>query len=333
MATLAANVLTLADYAKRLDPNGKISNLTNLLSQTNEILMDMSFIEGNLATGHRTTSVTSLPTVASRLINNGTTPSKSTTAQIEESCSIFDAWSECDQALAELGGNVNEVRFQEAQTFIEAMNQKIATTLIYGNSNTTPSDFNGFATRYNSLSGNISQNVISASGSGSDNTSIYLVVWSPGTCTGIYPKGSTLGLKHEDFGLQTIETTSGIAGSRLRVYQDKFEWKIGLVVRDWRYVVRIPNIDVSNLVSKTSAADLIELMIKAINRIPNLRAGNAAFYMNRTVKQMLEIQRRDDVISGGGLTYQNVDGVVMPYFREIPVRICDAIINSEAVVS
>ena len=55
MATLGANVLTLSDWAKRLDPMGKVAMIAELLSETNEILQDMQFKEGNLSVGERTT--------------------------------------------------------------------------------------------------------------------------------------------------------------------------------------------------------------------------------------------------------------------------------------
>jgi hypothetical protein len=47
---------------------------------------------------------------------------------------------------------------------------------------------------------------------------------------------------------------------------------------------------------------------------------------------MLDIQRRDDVISGGGLVYADVDGKLVPTFRGIPIRVCDALIETEAVI-
>jgi hypothetical protein len=333
MSTLGANALTLADWAKRLDPDGKVPSIVELLSQTNEILADMLFMEGNLPTGHRTTVRTGLPTVAWRLLNQGVQPSKSTTAQIDEQCGMLEAYSEVDRDLAELNGNTAAFRLSEAMAFIEAMNQEMASTLFYGNASSAPEEFTGLAIRYSSLSAANAQNIISGSGAGSDNSSVWLVVWGPQSVFGIFPKGSKAGLFHEDEGLVTLETSAGIAGSRMRAYRDHWQWKCGVALKDWRYVVRIPNIDISNLVGKSSAADLPELMIKAIHRIPNIRFGKAAFYMNRSCFQMLDIQRRDDVISGGGLTYQNVDGVATPMFRGIPVRICDALTEAEAVVS
>jgi len=333
MATLSSNVLTLADWAKRLDPNGKVPSIVELLSMTNPILDDMLFAEGNLPTGHRTTVRTGLPTAAWRLLNQGVQPSKSTTAQIDEACGMLEAWSEVDKDLAELNGNTGAFRLSEAQAFIEAMNQEMASTLFYGNSGTSPEEFTGLAPRYSSLSAANAQNIVVGGGSGSDNSSIWLTTWGQNTLFGIFPKGSKAGLIHDDMGLVTVETTAGIAGTRLRAYQDRWQWKNGIALKDWRYVVRIPNIDISALVAKTSAADLIELMIKAIHRLPNMNMGRPVFYMNRTVFQMLDIQRRDDVISGGGLVYKDVDGKATPTFRGIPIRVCDALLETEAVVA
>ena len=336
MATIGANALTLADFAKRLDPDGKVPTIVELLSQSNALLSDMKWQEGNLPTGHRVTVRTGLPTVAWRLLNNGIQPSKSTTAQIDEQCGMLEAWSEVDKDLAMLNGNTAAFRLSEAQAFIEAMNQEMAQTVFYGNSGLSPEEFTGLAVRYSSLSlatAQTAQNVLTAGGSQSDNSSIWLIVWGPQTIHGIFPKGSKAGLIHEDLGEVTVETTAGVGGARMRAYQDHWQWKCGIAVKDWRYAVRIPNIDISNLVSKSSAADLIELMIKAIHRIPMLSMGTPVFYMNRSVFQMLDIQRRDDVITGGGLTYQNDEGILKPSFRGIPIRITDALVETEAVVS
>lgn len=332
MAALSSYALTLADHAKRMDPDGKTPKIVELLSQTNEILDDMKFLEGNLPTGHRTSVRTGLPTVAWRLLNQGTQPSKSLTAQIDEQCGLLDAWSEVDQDVAELNGNVASFRLSEASAFIESMNQEFASTLFYGNSSISPEEFTGLAIRYSSSAANNGQNVIKGGGSGSDNSSIWLIVWGDQTCHGIFPKGSKAGLKHEDLGLVTVETSAGIAGTRMRAYQDHFTWKVGIALKDWRYVVRICNIDISNLVAKSSAADLIDLMIKAIHRIPNLNMGKACFYMNRTVFQMLDIQRRDDMLSGG-IQYTEVDGKLMPHFRNIPIKKCDSLLETEATVA
>lgn len=333
MSTVGASQLTLVDWAKRRDPNGKAAAVAEILSQTNEILMDIPFIEGNLPTGHQTTIRTGLPTVYWRLLNAGVQPSKSLTAQVQEQCGMLEAWSEVDKDLAELNGDVSGFRLSEAKSFMEAMSQEAAQTMFYGNSGTDPEEFSGLAIRYSSLSAANAQNIIDGGGTGSDNSSIYLVAWSPEKVHGIFPKGSKAGLFHEDLGVQTIEVVAGIGGSKMRAYQDHFQWKMGISVRDWRYVVRICNLDVSNLVANSSAADIQELMIKATHRIPNLSGCKPMFYMNRSVFQYLDIQRRSDVQSGGSLSYDVVDGKRIASFRGIPIRMTDALLETEARVT
>src|SRR5688572_8731258 len=182
--TIGATVLTLIDWAKRLDPAGKVDKIVELLSQTNEMLPDMLWREGNLPTGHRVTVRTGLPQVFWRLLNQGVTPSKSTTAQIDEATGMLEAWSEVDKDLAELNGNVSSFRLSEAKAFLEAMNQEMQSTLIYGNGGLAPEEFTGLAPRYSSSAADNGDNVIKAGGAGADNTSIWFVAWGEETVHG-----------------------------------------------------------------------------------------------------------------------------------------------------
>ena len=246
---------------------------------------------------------------------------------------MLEGWSEVDKDLAELNGDVAAFRLSEDQAFISAMGIQFCSTFFYGNTGLNPEQFTGMAPRYSSTTAGNGANVLLAGGAGADNSSIWLIGWGEQTVHGIYPKGSVAGLQHEDLGLQTIQGALGIAGSRLRAYQSRFQWKCGIALRDWRYAVRIANIDISNLVGKSSAADLPELMIKAIHRIPSLQGVKPVFYMNRSCYEMLDIQRRDDVQVGGQLSYSNVDGIPNMAFRGIPVHQTDALLESESVVS
>jgi hypothetical protein len=337
MPVLNPNVLTLADHAKRFGPDGKPAAIVELLKSTNPILEDMMFMEGNLPTGHRITMRTGLPTVYWRLINAGVPTSKSTTAQVDEHSGLLEAWSEVDVELAKLNGATSQFRMSEASAFIEAMNQEMAATVFYGNSALAPEEFTGLSPRYSSLSTAIanSRNVLDAGGTGSDNSSIWLIGWGDNGITGIFPKGSTAGLDHNDFGEVTAEVTTNsinaLGGTRMRVLQERFVWKAGLALRDWRYIVRIANIDISDL-DTVDAAALISLMTEALYLIPALGNVSPAFYMNRQLAHALDVQRRADVVAGGGITWESVDGRRSGSFQGIPVRVTDAILNTEARV-
>lgn len=287
MAVLDATKLTLADWAKRLDPDGSVADIAEMLSQTNAILKDAVYKPGNEPTSHRVTIRTGLPTVYYRALNAGVPNSKSTTAQVVEGMAMLEARSLIDMKELKLNGNSAEFMMSESRPFLEAMNQTQAYGMLYGNPAVDPKQYLGLATRYSSLSAGNAQNIIDAGGAGSDNTSVYLVVWGNETVFCTFPPGSQAGLQTKPLGEQPVPDA---AGNRYQAMETVFQWDNGMVVKDWRYVVRIANIDVSNLVGESSAADLVKLLTRAIFRIPNMGMGTAALYMNRTAMSALAIQ-------------------------------------------
>lgn len=329
-AALGTGNLTLADQAKRTDPTGRAADIVELLSQTNEMLDDMVWKEGNLETGNRTTVRTSLPTVSWRMVNQGVVPSKSTTAQIDDQASMLEAWSEVDTEVLKLNGNTASTRLSEARAFIEAMNQEMMQTIIYGNGGLNPEEFTGLTPRYNLTAGTNGENIIKAGSVDVDNTSAWLVAWGDETVAGIFPKGSTAGLRHDDYGEVTVEMIAGLPGSRMRAMQERWQWKGGLMVKDWRYIVRVCNLDVS-LMNGGTTVDLIGKMEQAEETIPN-RLGKTVWYMNRTTRRYLRKVARTQVGVGGGLTFENFAGKRVLMFGDTPIRTVDAILNNEALV-
>lgn len=334
--------LTLIDWSKRVDPDGTVPVIANLLSQTNAILTDATYVQGNLPTGHRVTIATGLPTVYYRALNQGIPTSKATTAQVDEGCSILEARSEVDVDLAMLNGNTAEFRLSEARLFIEGMNQTMATGLFYGNPATDPKQFLGLAPRYSSLSAGNAQNIINGVGAaGAVNTSAWLIVWSDQTVFCPFPKGSKAGLLQEDLGRQTSYDAGG-AGLRMEVLAERFQWKTGLVVKDWRYAVRIANLEVallsgvSGVMAPTAVTNLLHLLAQAIARIPNMMMGRAVFYMNRTVFTALmrtALEKSNSALSIQAAATQFGTPQAMLSFLGIHIRQCDALVNTEARVA
>ena len=210
MAILGTSVLTLADWGARIDPKGKVDTITEILNETNEIVEDIMFMEANLPTGHRSTIRNGLPSVAWRMLNYGVAKSKSRTVQVTDTIGMLEAYGEVDKDLADLNGNTSEFRMSEDRPFLESMGQEFSDTLFYGNTDTDPEKFLGLTTRYDAISGaENGANVIGAGGTGSDNTSVWLISWGANSIFGIFPKGSKAGLTHEDKGQVTLEDTAG----------------------------------------------------------------------------------------------------------------------------
>lgn len=345
MATLGGTALTLADWAKRVDDDNRTITIVELLSQVNEILDDMLWVEGNLPTGHKTTVRTGLPSATWRLLNYGVPNAKSTTAQIVDTVGNLETYAVIDKDLADLNGNTAEFRMSEVAAFLEGMSQQVASTIFYGNTSINPERFMGLAPRYNTVSTATAQtaaNVIDAGGTGSTNTSIWIVVWGPRTMHGIFPMGKISGLRHKDMGEWPVADANG---NTYQAYRDHFKWECGMSVRDWRYAVRICNIDVTTL-SGGSPPNLINLLIRALYRIPTTAAGVAStvstsdspnvqggmgrivIYCNRVIRTYLDIQatNKTNVL----LQMNQFDGKMVTTFRGVPIKTCDAILNTEA---
>ena len=329
MATLAG-ALTLMDHAKRMDPDGKIARIAELVSAKNEVMETLPFIEGNLPTGHRSTTRTGLPGVTWRQLNYGVQPTKSQTKQVDDTVGMLEAFGEVDKDLAELNGNTNEFRMSEDKAKLEAMSQEFASTFFYGNTNTDPERFMGLAPRFSLTTAGNGGQIIKGSSNDTDNTSIWLVAMGPDTVHGIFPKGSKAGLNSTDLGLRVLEDA---AGGKYMGYQSHYQMKAGLVVKDWRYVCRICNIEVSDLLANpTSGDNLISLMIQSMHKLHDLSTGTLSFFCNRTIMSYLDQQTMNQAQMN--VTYsQDPHGRRITNFRGIPIRMCDALLNNEAAVS
>ena len=175
MATLSVKNPTLADLAKVTDPDGSIADVVEILNETNEILADMTWLEGNLTTGHRSSIRSGLPTPTWRKLYGGVQPTKARAVQVTDTTGMLEDYAEVDKALVDMAGDPAAFRLQEDRPHIEGMNQEIADTLFYGDETTAPEEFTGFAPRYNDLSAENGDNIIDGGGTGSDNASIWLI--------------------------------------------------------------------------------------------------------------------------------------------------------------
>ena len=329
MATVGAGNLTLADHANRMDPQGNIAKIVEVLNETNEILTDAITVQGNLPTGHKTTTRSGLPSVAWRLLNYGVQPSKSRTVPVTDTCGMLEAYSEVDKALADLNGNSAEFRFSEDVAFLEAMSQEMANMLFYGNTATDPEKILGLSARFASSSAANGGNIINGGGTESTNTSMWLVSWGDSTCHLMFPKGSKAGLHSEDKGQVTL---TDAAGGLYEGYRTHYKWDIGLCLRDWRYVVRIANIDSALLhASATTGANLMEKMINAFYKLPNQSKGKMVWYCNATIQEYLHHQAMNK--TNVNLSIDQAEGKPITRFLGYPIRRCDALLNTESTIS
>ncbi len=332
MTTLGTNNLSIGDVVRRSKPDGSLAVIVEMLDQINGLAKDAPWVEGDLPGGHYSTQRTSLPSFSTRNPNGASSIAKSTTSQTLEPMEYIESFSEVDELVARYGGDVSAKQASEAHAFAQGAIQTISSRILSGNGSTTPGQINGIETRYSSTTADNGRNVIlgGAAGGQTDCMSIIFCKWGEGKVYGLYPRGSKAGLEVKNWGPLITEVS---ATTRAVKYTEQWLWGFGLAVDDWRSVVRIANIDKSLLVAGTGA-DLFDKMTQAWHCLErSVGMGRPAAYLNTTTRMMLDIQARNDVISGGGLKFENVGGQMVETFRGIPLNIEDKLTEAESVVS
>ena len=332
MATLGNSFVDLIDIYKQQDGRGQYVPIIEMLMEMSPMLDDAIAVECNKGTTHLHTVRSGLPSVTWGKLYQGIPNSKGKTAQVEDTTGFVEGLSTIDKRLLDLSNNEGAVRLSEAQAYLEAMSQEVATKMIYGNTASDPEEFMGLAPRFNSLSAANGNQIIDAGGTGSDNTSIWFVTWGDNQCNVLYPKGTQAGVQREDMGDQRITDGSGNA---YYAKEEKFTWNVGLAVKDWRYVSRVANVDVSLM--QAGSVALYTFLRKAYYKLQSRRVagGKMAIYCNRDVMEALDALATNAGASDSfvRLSTKEIAGEEILTYRGIPIRETDAIINTEARVT
>ncbi len=330
MSLVGNTYLTLKDkFAQKED--GKIATaIVDMLATSNALIEDAVVRECNEGSTHKTTVRNGLPEVEFRKFYQGVNCSKGEYTQITDSTGMLEVYSQVDKSLADLEGDTQQFRMNEAQAFLESMNNTVQENIFYGSKATNPAGFDGLSVRYNKISTDtksIGYRVLDAGGTGSDNTSIWFITWGDLHTHLLYPKGSQMGLNHTDKGAQTATDNNG---NMYEVYRDHFKWDIGLTVRDFRSTARIANIDVTKLDTQ-DAADLLKLMVSAYHRIKRFaKTGNTVIYCNETIETYLHFQAMNK--ANVKLSVDEAMGRPVVNFLGIPIKCVDQIRNNEKKV-
>ncbi len=318
---------TLADLA--MMTKAADSPIVELLKKSTALLQDMAFRNGNQIDGHLFRVRAGLPGVTWRAINEGVEPTRASQKMVRETCAMLEAVSEVDKTLIDLENDSGVARLEEAAAFIEAMGQEFSKTLWYGDNQLNPRQFTGLAKRYNNLNGAAKDYIIDCGGEGNDNTSIWLIVHGTESFFGVVPKNGNVGLKHITSGI--IDLIDPDNNGTYQGYRDRFQWQVGICLKDYRQVVRACNIDVTKLStfgnSSDQSANLLEKINEMTNKVENLNTGRPVIYMNRTLKQAWEQQLLKSLYIER--TMDQATGALTTSYKGIPIHIDDMILNTE----
>lgn len=335
MATLDTGSLSLLDIVKRQTPDNKgIDKIVEILNDRTEILADAQWVECNNGTNNRITMRTGIPAPTYRKYNQGVQPTKSTTVQVDDTTSMLEAFTRADAALIDMSGNPGEARLSEVSAHLEGIAQQLASDIFYGDTNVNPERFLGIAPRYNVISTDDTQsgyNIIDAGGTGSDNSSMWLITWGPNSTFMIYPQGSQGGVSKKDLTPSEPDVHTFSDGAEMLVYRDHFKVTPGMCVKDWRSNARIANLDVSEMAAGTVVIE--DNMIKALHRIKKGAKGQRVFYCNEATYTALDIRAKAQTVVGGGLSHKPFGNEEVLMFRGVPIRLIDLLLENEARIT
>lgn len=324
MATITQNVITLLEQAKRRY-NGEVQKVAEILDQMNQIVETAAAYEANDVHSHTVTLRHALPTINERGPNEGASSTISQVRQVREGLMVLDSIVQMDELIYDPEPDFREFLMSEVAAQMEGTMQTFGNRFVYGNVATNPKAINGLATRFNALS---LDNVVGASGTGDDTTSVYLVEWGKNTAYLFYPKGSEAGIRTVDLGENTLYDASS---NPYRGYEYQVQMKIGLAVPDDRAVQRLANIESAGTANNLRAEAVTSNLTIMVDKLPNY-GRNACLYVNRTTKGQIDVWAQDK--GNGAYTIQTFeDGTMLTRFQGVPIKVIEQILDTETAIS
>ena len=323
------------------------SRVIEVIAQANELFDQADWVQCNKGMTNLTSQRTGYPQAQQVAAYEGVLPTRGTKRQVTDATSRYFAISEVDAGEVDNSADPAQTRFDEAKAHLIGMGEQLSYDVFYDNEATNPKGFTGFTPRFNSLGGAGGGQIVDGGGVSTDNTSIWLVVWGPITCSLIYPRGAQMGIKrvdHDPSDPRLYTAPEGVAGGKYKAYAESFEMHGGLAIRDMRSVVRIANIDVSDVeAGNVNLARLLTAAYYKIRTVPSIimpekmmqergmeRVGAPAFYAGKTIAEALdnEVQEKTNI----AYKMKEWDGMEINTFKNIPIYQMDALLTNEARV-
>ena len=344
---IGASYLTMGDVYKSM--YAQLGAVIMSMAEINSMFMDCPYSPMNHKNHHKTFYQGSMPRSWYREANQAIPSGKGILEERTFITSRFETKSQIDEMVAESGGMARLAfnRWFQARSHMQSNAQELADLFLYGSPKSDPKKAPGFYDYLSttSESNELSKQIISFGGTGSDNASVLLVGWGMNSVHGIYDVGQMAGISRIDLtppgGKKTKILAKTAAGDidQILGYEEHFKVNHGLVVADQRQMARLANIDISDTLTDPQAPnagrvlDILDGMIQLTYRIHNLNNGRFVWYCNRSIMQLLHRAALAKVTMGGGLTFDNFGGQMVTRFLGFPIRLMDAMLDTETLVS
>ena len=329
-----------------VDARARFIPAAEVLNRECPLISYLPMVPSNQILANVAVRADSIPVPSTRRFNVGVQPTASKNTQINDPMALFEAYSEVDCELYKIQNEPNMWRMQQDMRHVEGFKQLLESLLLYGNLAQDPGQFNGLATRFNNLesypNGDTSwqPNVWSNGGTnGQSLTSAWFLELGPMKVYGIYPANTPGGMDIENLGEYTHFDPNATGGGpqlnyQHQVYGTHITWRIGLQINDERCVQRVANINSVPLSSNNFDENVF---IEAKNQLPSRgEAPGTVLLMNRNMCSQIDIRSVSQKLNA--YTFfspkeTDVFGRSVTRFQNIPILMCEKILNTETLVS
>lgn len=326
------------------------TEIINALIQHSPTLGAMPIATANRHDHNVADYVVKMGTAEFRAFNEGVGISTNEYRQEKEYMSMLLGYSEVDwEMILKSPPHIQSRELaKQRDTHIEGIGDQLSEAFWYGSSSTDARKFDGMTIRYNSKSDNLfGKQIIKAGGSReSKNTSIWLLGMGKG-CKLIHPPGVQTGggVRGLDTGTKLVSVSAegdglGVTiktdadGKMHQIFRHQYKADIGLNVDDWRYNVRIANIDIDTIKKKPiqdSDIDLIDLLEQARLKMFNFTGITPVFVMHRRIQSLIKTQARN--FNTAALDTMEIMNTKTDGYAGIPFMIDDKLSLTEPLVS
>ncbi len=325
MAALVSKY-SLVEQVKRIDPDGTLSMIVEILDREIPIFSDAPFFPTNDTWSHKSTRRGTIPGGTWRKMNVGVAAEVARTTEQIDNLGMLETYADYDKEYIDTSPEPMRARMDEAAVFIEGLAQTFASAMLYSDAAANPDQIMGIAPRLNTIDGKF---VLGNGGTGNDLTSIYVVTWGRAQTFVGFPKNAaaTLGIIHEDLGRVTLQDANSL---NYEGYRDWFQIKAGLVNKDPRTLGRIANIETAG------ASNLFDedLLIKLMNKMKT--GPGTRIYVNETILTQMEIALKDkNNVNYTADAGEGLAGERILRFRGFPVRKIDSeiLLDTESAIT
>lgn len=329
----------MAEAAKSIGASGEQLAVVDVISQGTPLMEEGHWEESNDFNTYRLLQTMTEAVGTDAIINQGVNWEVNTLRPVTEIIQSLESALKIDIRILRKQKNAEEYKRIQAELFLRGLSKSFHDRVFYGNTGigqttaVTPDEIVGLHPRFSHIAGvtyNQIQgtqywpvNMFSAGGvAAGAQASAWLVKWGKDGVFFPFPRDGQDFINIED--MPEIQLVYDANNKPFRAEVTFFSIGFGLCVADWRCVQRICNIDATHRWTS-------DIMVEAMAGLPDTDMSGVVCYVPRFVWVQMSQEAKNNANS---FHFDEAPwGKKTVYFMDIPIRVCDRLVNTEPVIA